>query len=414
MDSLEIAALTAFIVSILWVHAWLVFTKARRSDLFRVLLLDGLALLVVLIGLFAPEAYYTIMSEDSIGEWVTFNAFTLSGLMIAAHLWYSRKDGRAFFSASFLLPITIAAFCLFVAGEEVSWGQRILAFRPPDIFLEQNYQQELNIHNLFKGNGIWGVVVESKHLVMLTAFLFGICFPLATRFIPLLKTIKRFAPAWYLAPYFVLVIAMEDIYPISLTGEACEMYLGLIFLIHTADAYPIDRTGSAAWHGLPGLPTLTAAVFVLGVVTAPLLSLSVYHPDEEAAATILGELRQLQDDLLDPETDKGEIMGRRRLHKRIYTAVQQYYFELPEDSQFLGPLQDPSRGSSGKSRRDRKAYFLDPWYSPYWLYYERHKKIVVLYSFGENRKRDSNLRSDPSLKGDDVGIAFDVDWGIRP
>ena len=32
--------------------------------------------------------------------------------------------------------------------EEISWGQRVLAFRPPSYFLEQNFQQELNFHNL--------------------------------------------------------------------------------------------------------------------------------------------------------------------------------------------------------------------------------------------------------------------------
>ena len=32
--------------------------------------------------------------------------------------------------------------------EEISWRQRVFGHRPPEYFLAQNYQQELNVHNL--------------------------------------------------------------------------------------------------------------------------------------------------------------------------------------------------------------------------------------------------------------------------
>lgn len=73
---------------------------------------------------------------------------------------------------------------------------------------------------------------------MLIAFIYGLLFPLTTRFLPPLKKFNTLAPDFYLMPYFILVIAMEEIYPISLTAEACEMYLGLIFLVHVYDPIP--------------------------------------------------------------------------------------------------------------------------------------------------------------------------------
>ena len=248
------------------------------------------------------------MEEDYIGEWITFYAFTLSGFIITVHLWYSRKDGLRIFTPSFLIPLAVAAFCLVVAGEEASWGQRIFAFKPPDLFLEQNFQQELNVHNLFKGDGFWGIQIESKHLVMLIAFFYGILFPFVSRFIPRLKILNRHAPAFYLMPYFVLVIAMEEIYPISLTGEACEMYLGLIFLVHVFDTYPIDAFADYKWNRLYKLSTLIAFVFALGIITAPLLNFIIYGSDAEAEAVVRKELQLLQNDFLNPNANKWKIV----------------------------------------------------------------------------------------------------------
>ena len=37
---------------------------------------------------------------------------------------------------------------VFVAGEEISWGQRIIGFATPDYLLDINIQEELNLHNI--------------------------------------------------------------------------------------------------------------------------------------------------------------------------------------------------------------------------------------------------------------------------
>ena len=41
-----------------------------------------------------------------------------------------------------------AAALLFVAGEEISWGQRILGFATPDALAALNRQDEFNVHNI--------------------------------------------------------------------------------------------------------------------------------------------------------------------------------------------------------------------------------------------------------------------------
>ena len=407
MDSKEIAALTIFVLSIIWMHFRVIIKKDAQNKLSRICLLDAFALVIVLIGFFYPKTYSALVEEDYIIEWMTFYAFALSGFIIAAHLWFSREKGFKFFSSSCLIPMGVAIFCLFVAGEEASWGQRIFAFKPPDLFLEQNYQQELNVHNLLKGDGFWGIQIESKHLVMLVAFVYGILFPLITRFISPLKSLNKFAPDFYLMPYFLLVITMEEIFPISGTGEACEMFLGTVFLIHVFDTYPVDKQETRRWNNLYKLSTLMVVIAILSIIT-PQLSSVIYGSDAEAESTLKGELQLLQNDFLNPKANKQKILRLRSVHKRVYTAVLQGYFHLPEDSLYLEGKQTPADPKDGDVRNDRKGYFLDPWNNPYWVYYYRKEKLVIFYSFGSNRKRDSDLENDLNLQGDDVGVVFNV------
>ena len=51
----------------------------------------------------------------------------------------------------------------------------------------------------------------------------------------------------------------------------------------------------------------------------------------------------------------------------------------------------------------RRQYFLDPWNLPYWIRHrcsEGRTTAVFVYSFGPNRRRDS----DPGeIRGDDIG-----------
>lgn len=406
IDLLEIFALFLLLLSVLWMHFRVIIKKESRPGMSRIYLLDGIALLIVLTGFFSPQTYITLMEEDYIGEWMTFYAFAFSGFIIAAHLWCYRKNGHKLFSPTFLIPLSVAAFCLIVAGEEVSWGQRIVAFKPPDLFLEHNYQQELNIHNLFKGDGFWGVEIESKHLVMLAAFFYGILFPLLTRFVPPLKNLNMHAPAFYLMPYFIMVIAMEEVYPITFTGEGCELFLGLIFLVHVFDTYPIDKLTVHKWHKPYNLFFLMALVSVLGIITAPLLNHLAYGSDKKIEATIKKELKLLQNDFLSPEAKRKKILRRNKVHKRIYTAIEQNYFQLPKNSLFLEVKNTPAYPKNGEVRNDRKGYFLDPWNYPYWVYYYQKEKVVIFYSFGSNRKRDSNFRIDRNPKEDDIGIVF--------
>src|SRR5687768_3718807 len=84
-----------------------------------------------------PDAYGAAMQEDRIIEWLTVFVFAAAGVIMLRRALRERRvfDGL------------VALFLLFVAGEEMSWGQRVLGLTPPAVFLEHNTQQELNVHN---------------------------------------------------------------------------------------------------------------------------------------------------------------------------------------------------------------------------------------------------------------------------
>ena len=105
-----------------------------------------LGVLAVEYGLkaFHSDLYFRSVQEDEFLEWGTFWAFfSAAAVFVYAAVLQRRKEGRRpwFF-------LVLALFCLFAAGEEISWGQRLFGYRPPSYFLEHNFQQELNIHNI--------------------------------------------------------------------------------------------------------------------------------------------------------------------------------------------------------------------------------------------------------------------------
>jgi hypothetical protein len=93
---------------------------------------------MLLVGSVAPERYEMLMQEDRFVEWGTVWLFLAAGLI---GLRDSIRQRRIFDGL-------VALFCLFIAGEEFSWGQRLLGFYSPEYFLANNLQQEVNIHNL--------------------------------------------------------------------------------------------------------------------------------------------------------------------------------------------------------------------------------------------------------------------------
>ena len=99
-----------------------------------------------------PDAFSkSFIIEDGFLEYATVVGI-VAGLVLCIQRVVTLRHVR---QIRFLTMTTMLALaCLFGAGEEVSWGQRIFGIQSPEYFLNHNLQQETGLHNLaFEVNG---------------------------------------------------------------------------------------------------------------------------------------------------------------------------------------------------------------------------------------------------------------------
>jgi hypothetical protein len=87
-----------------------------------------------------------------------------------------------------LVYLGMAGLFFFGAGEEISWGQRILGFETPETLSEVNRQEEFNLHNL----SAWEAseFLDPDRLFDVFWFLFAVFTPAVALVVP---RFKRFA-----------------------------------------------------------------------------------------------------------------------------------------------------------------------------------------------------------------------------
>ncbi len=361
--------------------------RFSSADLFYFIVANavllGIAAFAFLLESGDPDFYYFTVQEDEYLEWASFWAFLLAAAAFVRGAQVIRGAATAF--PWFLYGV--ALFCFVVAMEEISWGQRLLGYRPPVYFLEHNYQQELNIHNVIETD-------YRKLALMLVIAGYGIVLPVLAR-LPVAKDwlarVGVVVPPVALLPSFGAALVLYLWYPISYSGEWVEMILGLGFLF---SAVPMTFGHSGRLGAVSLTAIASVAVFGLGALSAAVTRAQRdADPANMEAARI--EVAAIADDF-----NNGLAMSDCNLHKRLYTFVIEYdQYDLLEgryaglQAQGLPP--------------ERAEFFLDPWNSPYWIRDRCNRRAgtrtTFVYSFGPNRRRDSTRTE---ILGDDIGAHF--------
>ncbi|MCZ6836164.1 MAG: hypothetical protein O7G85_10355 [Planctomycetota bacterium] len=123
---------------------------------------------------FSPAQLAMIHGEDGVLEYASVLFFLISSILAA--LLAVRFSGLK----SRMIMHGLLAFLFFVmAGEEISWGQRIFDIETPEMMKGANVQDEINLHNMF------GYFAD--HLFIAAIGLYGFVLPVVVHFKPTIR-----------------------------------------------------------------------------------------------------------------------------------------------------------------------------------------------------------------------------------
>lgn len=96
-----------------------------------------------------PDIYIAIKKEDSLIEYLTFFAFLIASFVCLLNLKWIKSLQLSKPQKNILIAITITMSLglLVIAGEEISWGQRVVGIETPEHLAAINTQEEINLHN---------------------------------------------------------------------------------------------------------------------------------------------------------------------------------------------------------------------------------------------------------------------------
>jgi hypothetical protein len=196
----------------------------------------GLIALLAAGVIFRP-AYDRLLQEDYPVEWAQFSFCLFTSIFaVLSGYFFARRGQWAIAITLFLLGL--GTFLL--AGEEISWGQRVLGITTPAELDTVNAQAELNLHNVTAGFDVEMVFRQ----VSFAIGIIGTAVPLLARLrSPILKGVfwRTLSPPLFTVPLFAMMIgyrvfrvfeAGEIAFAVRLQEwiEFCQ-YLGLVVTI---------------------------------------------------------------------------------------------------------------------------------------------------------------------------------------
>jgi len=184
--------------------------------------------------------FHHITDEDAILEWAQVVLYVAAGAFAffnAVRLWRSGSRLPAIAWFAFTLG------CVFVTGEEISWGQRIFGWSTPESLRAINRQGETTLHNI-------RTVLNGVNAVLLVGGFYGAVGWIAAE--RLQAKGRSFDRAWlFLPPFFLssafgvvfayklsrLTVFQSSRYTIVRLGEWAELCFGFGLAVFAALVY---------------------------------------------------------------------------------------------------------------------------------------------------------------------------------
>lgn len=131
----------------------------------------GFGIFVVYLVISSPLSYSHLVREDGPIEYTSSILWFLAmGIQVymSISIWNSQRRKVKFY-------ILFSLFFFICGMEEISWGQRILGIKTPDIVSSFNRQEEFNLHNI-------GSISLQANIFFFITIIFFVLIPLIKRF----------------------------------------------------------------------------------------------------------------------------------------------------------------------------------------------------------------------------------------
>ena len=211
-----------------------------RAEILVLYLVLGLIIFGIVLSRTDPYWFeFTYAVEDGFIEWMT--VLPLMGAMYVTLKRVFRVYGRR----SWLFTLTLiglAAFSFFAAGEELSWGQRMLKLESSAFFQKNNSQHETNIHNLIVAGQSINLIVFSR-LLILGAALYLIGLPIVYKRSAVVHAFINQSgipvARGYQVISFLIVFGLISLCPLGKRAELLEF--GGCYLYFLIIKYPLNK-----------------------------------------------------------------------------------------------------------------------------------------------------------------------------
>lgn len=138
-------------------------------DILVYALVFGLVVYAKYLGTQSFEAFYEVVKEDGIVEYLTAFFLFAGAVVFAVRAVKSAKRGNI---KQLIFNLFMFVLFIFGTGEEISWGQRLFDIQSSEYFIENNYQKETNLHNLVIGGVDLNILIFSKLMFIALVFYF--------------------------------------------------------------------------------------------------------------------------------------------------------------------------------------------------------------------------------------------------
>jgi len=184
------------------------------------------------------STYEPLGLEDGLIEWLQFFFFFISSIFAFLIALGNKRINKSIFIIYLLLSLSL----IFIALEEISWGQRLFGVESYSIFdgikelplLKSNVQRETNLHNFES--------IHSKIRYVYLAICFYGCFSWLLSFKKFGENVKRFLKYFLIPPilipyfFFLLINVFDPLKFAPQDFEVTELLLSLgiaLFLMLT-------------------------------------------------------------------------------------------------------------------------------------------------------------------------------------